>query len=276
MKNFSVFLLCLIINFSVSAADEPAFERIMRTNTIRCGYIIYPPQLIKDVATDEISGFAHDIIEYIAGELNLKVEWVEETGTASMIESLKNGRFDLLCNPVWTSTPRAREAYFTTPVFFTAVHAYARVEDTRFDQNIEKLNNSEYKIAVMDGSSSPVIAATDFPKAQTVSLMELTDFTHLLLEVSTGKADVTFSEKAQAEDFLKMNPNSIRRIPLKRPVRLFGNAYMMARGENDLQNMLNTALFNAQNNGAIDRILDEYEHYPNSYYRLSVPYAPEK
>lgn len=150
MRLLTAAAILLLTALPAHAADkETAFERILRTGTIRCGYIIYPPQLMRDVNSGKISGFAADIIEHIASELSLKVEWAEETGTASMIDGLKSGRFDAVCNTVWASTVRTREAWFTDPVFFTAVNAYVREGDERFDNDISILNDPAYKIAVI-------------------------------------------------------------------------------------------------------------------------------
>src|SRR4051812_48435106 len=75
---------------------ETAYERILRTGTLRCGYGIWPPvMLMKDANTGKISGVLVDITKEMAKALNLKVEWIEETGWAEWAEALKAHRFDV-------------------------------------------------------------------------------------------------------------------------------------------------------------------------------------
>lgn len=61
-------LLAIVLLFfstlSVQAKDahETAYDRIMRTGVIRCGYIPYAPGLTKDLKTGEFGGIFYDLI----------------------------------------------------------------------------------------------------------------------------------------------------------------------------------------------------------------------
>jgi len=92
--------LFVLIIFSVSsfASDkELTFDRVMRTNTLRCGYVVLPPQFIQDPKTGHFSGVAYDVVMEVAKRLQLKVEWTEQVNFATVGEGLKAGRYDAFC-----------------------------------------------------------------------------------------------------------------------------------------------------------------------------------
>lgn len=271
-------ILLLLVNLlpaSAFASDE-AYDRVMNLGAIRCGYIVYPPQLSKNPNTGKLSGLSYDLMERIGKDLNLKIEWTEEVGSATWIEGLKNRRYDALCNTAWAISNRAPHVLASDPAFYTAVNAYVRIKDHRFDKNIALANSPDIKIATVDGATSATIAAQSFPLAQTVSLPDLTDFSQLLLSVKTGKADLTFSEAAQLEDFNQKNPGVLRNATSTTPVRLVPNTFFVAAKEYQLISMINLALQNLHNEGFVDQILTTYEPRPNVWKRVIKPYITTK
>ena len=94
----------------------------------------------------------------------------------------------------------------------------------------------------------------------------------ILLSVSTGKADITFTEPLFAYDFLKHNPKSVQDITPNKPLRVFPNVYMFKTGEPEFKAMLNTALDEMANSGDLDKLISKYEPYPKAYLRCAKPY----
>ena len=78
-----------------SSAVESTYDRVMRTGTLRCGYINYPPHFQIDPATGQKSGISYDIANEMGRLLNLKIEWVEEVGWATTVETIKSGRIEI-------------------------------------------------------------------------------------------------------------------------------------------------------------------------------------
>jgi hypothetical protein len=46
--------------------QESAYDRIIKSGNIRCGYIVYPPNTIRDPKTGAFSGISYDIMSRIA------------------------------------------------------------------------------------------------------------------------------------------------------------------------------------------------------------------
>jgi len=241
-----------------AAAQESVYDRVIKSGTLRCGYVVYPPSTIKDPNTGAISGFSADIINKLASDLGLKVEWVEETGSASSPEALKSNRFDMLCTSIWTSTTRGKVEAFTTPIYYTVINAYARKDDKRFIDNEPKFDDPSVRISTVDGDIAGTIAREDAPRATLYSLPNLTDFSELLVALKYDKADVTFAEVMQARTFEETNPGIIRNITPDKPVRVFASAYAVKLGEQAFLTMIDNALRNLVNNGFVEQAINKY------------------
>ena len=255
------------------SAQESAFERVMRTKTLRCGYALWPPKAVmKDPKTGELKGIFVDIAEAMAQALDLKLVWAEETGWGSYIESLSANRFDVFCAPLWRNAERGKLISYTTPLAYSAMHFYVRKNDTRFDADLSILNNPQYKLATMDGEISHMVARRFFPKAQQLSIPQLADISQLLLNVDTGKADGVFLEPSLALDYSLKNPGKIKQVT-KEPYQVFPNSFGVLLGEAKLKEMLDSALVELINQGEIDRIIARHEPDRSIFMPVQKPYV---
>lgn len=269
----ALLFLCGCASSSVQRVDSKnsLYDRVMRSGIIRCAYCIYNPGCLKDPQTGKLSGIGVDTLELAAKNLGLKVEYAEEVGWGTMIEGLETNRYDIVVTPVWATSDRARVVDFSKALFFSPVFAYKRAGNTGIAvDNSSALNSEGLTIATIDGATAEIIANEDFPRVKRVSLPQSSDFGQLLLTVSSGKADLTFTEPADAAVFMRNNPHSVERIG--GPVRVFANCYIFKRGQMEFKNMLDTALDQLSNSGAADRIISKYEPQPNLLYRAACPY----
>ncbi len=251
---------------------ESVYERIMRTGTIRCGYYVFPPALQIDPKTGEKTGLFVDLFEKIAANLSLKIEWTAEVTFGNMFSELQAGRYDVMCTGAWPDAPSSRVAEFGMPLLYAGVGAYVRSDDTRFDNNLSAINDSSVTVAVMDGDVSQSVASSLFPKAETLSIPQNADATQLEMNVTTKKADVSFIDLNRANQFLEKNPNSIKNAAPNHPVRIYPFAFAVNRGEFELLSMINTTTAELMNSGYIDEVINKWERYPHSFYRVSKPF----
>lgn len=287
MRNWVLHLLTFLLTFSCFTLSLTScsrtgnvevskrvslYDRVMQSGKIRCAYVLYSTFSIKDPNTGKLSGLGTDALELVAKNLGLKIEYTEEVGWGTMIEGLQQGRYDIVNCPVWTNSNRARLVDFSDPLCFSPIFAYVKAGDKRFVDNLKAINSDKIKIATIDGGTVEVIARSDFPKARKESLPQLSDVSQMLLTVTTGKADVVFTEPAVAALFLKHNPGELVNIDPTNPVRVFSNCWMFNRGEMEFKDMLNTALSEAMNSGAVEKIIRKYEPAPNAIYRVATPY----
>jgi polar amino acid transport system substrate-binding protein len=267
---------CLVPHKSVISSEkkvETAFERVMRTNTLRCGYIVWPPEFNKDPNTGAFSGIDYDIITELAKRLNWKVEWAEEVNFTTMAAALKAGRFDAICFGLYRDAPRASFAHFTSPFYYSGTGVYVRSDDERFDTlPIASLNSETYAIATMDGEMSAIVAKARFPNAKQVTIPSTASPTDLFQNVSSKKADLTFANTLVGAKYMEANPGVLKNIAATDPIQVFSHGIAFRKEDADLVNTVDIVLQEMQDQGAIDRILDTYSQINGAFYRMAKPY----
>jgi len=283
MNNTKTVLLVVVVALVVSligakifssstGSSEDLLAKVLDKGEIRIGYVINPPSLIKDPNTGQLSGIYYDAVEQLGKNLDLKINWAEETGWGTMVEGLDAGRYDMVVGGIWPSATRSKRANFSVPLYFSTVGVYTRPGDNRFS-DLKRINNKDITITAVDGEMSSIIANTSFPNAKLLSLPQDTQLSQLLLNVKTGKADLTFVEKIVAEEFLANNPGSIQNIVPNNPIRSFGNTIVIPKNQSGFEAMINTTIGELVNSGVADELIKKYEKYPGSFYPVAKPYS---
>jgi len=258
----TVVLTLLAGCMSRSSGTDPAMaglNRVRDAHTLRAAFIDYPPSMTVDPNTKAKGGIMPEVIAEAAKAMGLQVSYVEETTFASMIDTLESGRADIVVSGIWPSSSRALRGDFSRVVYYSPVYAYARSNDTRFDNNLAAAKNISVRIATIDGELSSIVAQADYPGTPTVSLPQQADVTQLLLQLTSRKADITFVEPAIADQFLAKNPGSIRRVAGADPVRLFPNTFLFRKGDTGLRDAVNIAILELTNSRRLDAIVKPYD-----------------
>ena len=255
-----------------SSPEVSRLERLAKTNTLRVGYLIFPPYLSKDTASGKLSGIFYDVTEKLGGNLGVKVEWVEEVSLSALSLGFKANRFDMIAFPLWRSAARAKAVSFSVPLFYSTVGAYVRADDNRFDKDLSLLNSADIKVAAIDGELAEAIAKSDFPKAAVQSMQQQVDYSQLLLEVSSRKADVTFFNRVFGQRYLQKNPGSIKDLSGERPIRVFAECFILPIGDAEFNSTINAALLELIENGGVEDAFRKNGENPAEYYRTALPY----
>jgi len=250
---------------------ESAYDRVMRTGTIRCGYIHYEPYMIIDPATGKISGIYPDLMEEVGKRLSLKVEWAEEVGFGTAVEGLKTNRYDMVCSFMWASSTRARYADFSVPLNYSLINVWVRADDSRFDNDINLLDSPDYQFCTIEGSTEVRTIEHAFPKAKILALSNMTPVPEMFVNLVTKKADALLTDNAPAISFLKSNPGTIKNLTRKNPVRVNENVMLMPGGEYRFNQMINNAIRDIQYDGTFDGIVKKYDN-SESQPRIAKPY----
>jgi len=273
-------ILSAIVAFAVARFTPPvsathqetAYERVMRTGTIRCGYALWNPSLLKDPNTGKFSGIIYDYVEALGQALNLKIDWTEEVSWGDFPAALDSGRVDAMCAGVWPSSKRSRTIDYVKPIYFVPFMAYARADDTRFDNRLELLNGPDYTLTMTDGETSSIVAYADFPNSKKVELPQLTEVSVNFLNVANNKADAYLNDLISFYEFNDHNPGKLKIIPAARPLRLFGVAIAVPREQEGFRRMLDNATVELLQNGIVEKIVHKYEKHPGSLYLPAKPY----
>ncbi len=249
-----------------------SYDRVMKTQTLRCSYVPYAPANIIDPNTGEMSGIFYEVAEAIGKQLDIKIEWVEEATWATFMESIRSGRADAFCGAAFGFAAELKYGELVGPVYYSPITLWVRENDNRFNNNVAALNNEDITVVGEDGSIASKLAPDLFPKARIVSLPHNAPYSMKMDNVKQNKGDATLVETSVGLDYIANNSNTLKNATPDAPVTVYPNMFVVSKGEFKLQTMLKGAINILNNNGTIDRIITKYEKHPRSLLRVTKPY----
>lgn len=266
-------LFLLLIACPAFAADESAFDHVMRTNTIRCGYYVFPPVTYRDQKTNALSGFSVDVMNAIAKAGNLKLEWTEEVNFANWMEGLKAKRFDVVCTPTWPDVPLSRAVLFTIPMMYAGLSPMVRADDERFkDDDLDRLNQPDVTFLTLDGNALDSLTREVFDKAKFHTLPASMGGPTALQEIVTKKADAILLDRNAEIEYNKNNPVKLRLVAKDKPIKVQPFPLAIDHGDYELRDFLNNAIQDMHDSGTMDRILKRWETEPGLFLRVVPSY----
>lgn len=258
---FTALLAVAAATPALAAGKDTAYDRVVRTGTIRCGYFAWPPYLMKDPNTGAMSGINHDYMEAVGKTLGLKIEWTEEVSPGTAIAGLDAGRYDVMCSSLWPDEARLKHALLTAPTLYSAVYAVARWDDARFDGKAGAINAPATTIAALEGEVTFYLARDDYPEAKILSLPQMSDGAELLQSVASRKADVTFVDRGIVDDFNKTNGNALKIVENLPPARVFPEVLAVSKDEIRLKMMIDNAIGLINDRGLPATLIAKYPDY---------------
>jgi ABC-type amino acid transport substrate-binding protein len=96
----------------------------------------------------------------------------------------------------------------------------------------------------------------------------------LLLQLASGKADVTFVEAAVAREYMAKNPGRLKRVTGVQPVRIFPNTFLFSKADVGLRDSINVALVELTNSGRLAGIVRKYDPGGDLFVAPAPPVTP--
>jgi ABC-type amino acid transport substrate-binding protein len=273
----SVFVSLVTVKLAApanTAQVQSVYDQVMKSGVITACYLEYPPALIKDPNTGKLSGIFYDALNKAAANMGLTVNWNVEVGWADLIPSLNAGKCDIIGSPAWSNSTRGKSSEFSVPLYYSAINAYVRTDDNRFNGDPFIANNPQYTVMDEDGETSQVIVGQMFSNAKVVTIPQNLDVSEMLLDVTSNKADMAFVEASIANQFLKTHPGALKNVSVATPVAVYGNVYLIKKGEFEFQAAVNNAMDELLGNGYIAQLINQYgKSYPGGFYNVAPPYV---
>ena len=151
------------------------------------------------------------------------------------------------------------------------MYFFARNTDARITKDWQKLDDANFTMAVLEGGATSMLHRQFFSNAKKTELPQLTSPAELFITLSQGKADFVIYDLFTFNDFNKHNPDKIRLVS-PQPFKVFDSAIAIKRGEYELQRMLSHSTNELLQSGVIETIIEKYETYPNTMFRVATPY----
>ena len=257
-----------------SPAKDIVYDRIMKTGTIRCGYMDYAPAFNTDPNTGEFYGIFYDVMNEIGANLGLKVEWAVRTNWSEVFEGMETGKYDFLCSDLWMNPSRSKMGDFSTPVYFSGMGIYVRADDNRFSGDWRTLmNNESIKFAAVEGEGTNDLIDGNFPKASRFTLPKNADSTEPLVSVISQKADAHIASDFYAAEFMAHNPGKIKKVA---NINVFPDAMALPKGEYKLKRMIDNNIEFLHQTGFIEKVLQKHQKYPGSVLRVNSMHREDR
>ena len=263
------FLILVILPHAVFAQHQSAYDRMIETGTLRCGYASWKPMVYQDLKTGEMQGIMVDLLNEIASFSDIKIDWVAEVDWGQINTALKNQKIDAFCSGMWNDAKRGKFIGYTTPLLFMPVDIFVMEDDTRFPKtklSIDDVNKAEFSVAYTEGDIIETIAKTELPNVKGVPLPLLGSPADNILHMLTGKTDMVINAQISIQNFQQQNPDKkIRALDLETKIGGFGDVLGVDIHERELISFLNAAIHQLINSGKYDIIINKYlKEYPSS------------
>ncbi|MCB1559294.1 MAG: transporter substrate-binding domain-containing protein [Alphaproteobacteria bacterium] len=272
MNKIFTFMLLMLLSFPALAADtESAYDRVMRTGVIKCGYYPWPPYFDVDANTGDVTGLNAEYARAAGDLLGLKIEFVQMSAIGMQVEELKKGIYDTFCIDSYYVFSSLKFVDFGTPYMFAPVFAYVREDDNRF-KSLDDLNQDNIQFVGIDGDLSVELVAKRFPNAQVTTLPATAAGSELMINVSTKKADVSIIDPGIVDAYNSNNQSKMKIVDPDHPVAVYPISFSVKKGETELLKMLDGAVSALQNTGVTENILKKYNLPADSVYLPATPY----
>lgn len=247
---------------AAQGAMSSVYEHVRDTGVLRCGYVNWKPYyyLQMEDGTNKPTGINVDLMDELAKVTGLKIEWSEEISWGTIGEGFKTNRYDAVCTSMFTDAAKIRNLVLSRPIFYSGPRLFVRGDDARFDNNPDRINQPDVKVAVVDGAASMAWVREHLPRVQIVALPQNVQETEYLMTVTTKKADVLFYDLDEMTGFAKANPGQLRPIEGLPPTNIL--PHVLAFADPRLRDMMNSALQILIDDGVMEKLRAKYEtHY---------------
>lgn len=238
-----------------ASQSEDTFARIKKEGTMRVGYIVFPPFIIQDPSTKELSGIYVDTIKEIAKQMEVKIDFQEATWN-TFVAGLQSRKFDVSIAPTFSTIGRAKSVSFTTPLIAAGNSAIIRKGDTRF-KTIADIDQKGIVVAVTQGEQGHEYAKANFKNAE-IKAFSGGDQNLTFSEVLSGRADAALGDFWAVEQFAAKQPKAYD-LFANNPYNITPVAWAVRYEDQSLLAFLNTALGCLDTSGKLDEFNQKYK-----------------
>ena len=197
-----LFIITILAILPLSSNAESNLDKILSSGVLKVGTTgDWDPMTIKDPATNKYKGFDIDVMNELAKDMGVKVEFVPAEWK-TIVSGITSERYDISTSV--TKTPkRAEVAGFTDTYYKYGTVPLVLKKNLKKFSTWDSLNNSNVTIATTLGTSQEEKAKEFFPKSKLNSVeAPARDFQ----EVLAGRADANITSSTEANKLVIKYP----------------------------------------------------------------------
>jgi len=243
-------------------------DKVRVQKSLAAAYVVYPPFVIKDPSTGQLSGYFIEMMEEISKYGDFKVNY-EEAKWGTMVAGLEQNRYDVVVSGIFPTIPRALSVTFAKPIMYVGLSAIVDAK-SQINWVTSALSDPKLRIAVVNGEVGQEYVKRFLPAQKPISL-DTSDLSRAGLEVLQGRADIAIAESITCVEFAQRNPK-VKAIFTEIPLQVYGSTFMIRSGDPDWLAFLNTSIEFLESSGVIDKLESKYKSRPGLWLSRSKPW----
>lgn len=270
-----VFLVILIIIFSfpyffkgTGGSSKVDAKNNIKTITIATEGSYFPWNYVSSNGNPE--GFDVDIAKELAKRMGVNVKFVT-TPFQNLVNNLSNNQYDMVVAAMSITEERNKSVSFSIPyanvpvVFFGNKDMYSKYKNADI-KTLKKVLKGKI-VGTQTGTTWPFYLNKEFKDI--VNVRYYNNQPQLMMDISSGRISVGFSESPSVVDFIKKNSNIVifgPKLTIKdSPLFGYGIAIAVKKGNTRLLNTINKNLSAMQKDGVIKALSIKYFNTDISY-----------
>jgi polar amino acid transport system substrate-binding protein len=232
--------------------EDSILAKCRKEGVLRVGYAQTGPWFYKDAKTGELNGIYKDVVDTLAKEIQVKVEWKEVT-FANVTVALRRGDFDLFGSSLVYLVPRALVVDYIGPLYSKGTLLLCHKDNADRFKTAADLNRPDVTFSVTSGASEESRIPLLFPAKPKV--ITTTGQVSLGAEpVRAKRADVWISGDSDVILLAKRNESWAHVIDPGHPLDRRPNTFVVRYGDVEWKNFLDFYATFLTVNGEVERL----------------------
>jgi polar amino acid transport system substrate-binding protein len=229
--------------------------KVKKGGTLDVGFAQLPLWFFKDPKSGELRGVYKELVDMLAKDLEMTLNWHEVTFANSTI-ALRSGDYDLFGSSATYTVPRGTVCNYVGPLWAKGSLAVIRKADGSKFKTAADLDNPDVTIAVNAGSSDEQRMPRLFPKAKFIAIAG--QYSMATEPVRGGRATACIVGDTEAIALVKRNPDWATIVDAKNSLDKRPNTWMVRYGDVPWKQFLDTWCDYAITSGEVQRLYDKY------------------
>jgi polar amino acid transport system substrate-binding protein len=235
-----------------SIREDSVLAKIRKEGVIRVGYAQTGPWFYKDAKTGDLGGIYKDVVDMLAKEIQVKVEWKEVT-FANATVGLRRGDYDLFGSSLVYLVQRALVVNYIGPLYSKGSLLLVHKDNAERFKKAADLNDPNVTFSVTAGASEEPRIPLLFPAKPKV--ITTTGQVSLGAEpVRAKRADVWISGDSDVLLLAKRNESWAVVVDPANPLDRRPNTWTIRYGDQEWKNFLDFWAAFLIANGEVERL----------------------
>jgi polar amino acid transport system substrate-binding protein len=170
-KTVVVVILVFLMAFSLAASASAGshLDKILKKGELIVGTTGTQPPLNATNKAGELIGLDADIARLIAMNMGVKIKF-SKMSFSELLPALEAGKVDMVISSMTMTLERNLKVAFVGPYYVSGKGILTKPDTITALQETAGLNNPEFKVAALEGSTSQKFVETSAPKAELIKV----------------------------------------------------------------------------------------------------------